>query len=175
MTKYLRISSYIRKPFLIYEFATALIWFFLKDEDNFFLSVHRLNDLHNFYAVLNLDVGQRLNCCIFLFVSLCFSDGFKCRHCFGIFSFRRARRKEASLGTGDGPGEGGSAARLWAQQAARARPPGPEPGLAVRHLLTKRQITKNIILEEGLFKKRLDYEIEIDFKHLTKIDSSRPK
>ncbi len=26
MTKYLRISSYIRKPFLIYDFATAPIW-----------------------------------------------------------------------------------------------------------------------------------------------------
>ncbi len=26
MTKYLRISSYIRKPFLIYGFATAPIW-----------------------------------------------------------------------------------------------------------------------------------------------------
>jgi hypothetical protein len=26
MTKYLRISSYIRKPFLIYDFATAPLW-----------------------------------------------------------------------------------------------------------------------------------------------------
>ncbi len=26
MTKYLRISSYIRKPYLIYDFATAPVW-----------------------------------------------------------------------------------------------------------------------------------------------------
>ncbi len=39
--RYLRISSYIRKPFLIYDFATAPLWIY-KYEDNFicfFISV----------------------------------------------------------------------------------------------------------------------------------------
>ncbi len=42
MTKYLRISSYIRKPFLIYDLATAPFWNFLIYEENvifFFISV----------------------------------------------------------------------------------------------------------------------------------------
>jgi hypothetical protein len=41
--KYLRISSYTRKPFLIYDFATAPLWIFLymrKIWFFFFLSVH---------------------------------------------------------------------------------------------------------------------------------------
>ncbi len=34
MTKYLRISSYIRKPFLIYDFSTAPLWIFFIYEEN---------------------------------------------------------------------------------------------------------------------------------------------
>ncbi len=34
MVKYLRISSYIRKPFLIYDFATAQFWISLYNEEN---------------------------------------------------------------------------------------------------------------------------------------------
>jgi hypothetical protein len=43
MTKYLRISSYITKPFLIYEFATALLWIslYMKKILFVFLSVYR--------------------------------------------------------------------------------------------------------------------------------------
>ncbi len=39
MGKYLRISSYIRKTFLIHDFATAPLWIFLIYEENliFFL------------------------------------------------------------------------------------------------------------------------------------------
>jgi hypothetical protein len=40
MTKYLRISSYIRKPFLKHDFATApMIWSFYKRNFFFFISV----------------------------------------------------------------------------------------------------------------------------------------
>jgi hypothetical protein len=44
MVKYLGISSYIRKPFLIYDFATAPLLNFLIYEENlifFFISVER--------------------------------------------------------------------------------------------------------------------------------------
>jgi hypothetical protein len=42
MGKYLRISSYIRKPFLIYDFATAPLWisFYMRKIRFSFLSVH---------------------------------------------------------------------------------------------------------------------------------------
>ncbi len=39
MTKYLRISSYIRKPFLIYDFATAQFWISLQNFIFLFISV----------------------------------------------------------------------------------------------------------------------------------------
>jgi hypothetical protein len=42
MGKYLRISSYIRKPFLIYDFETAPLWisFYMRKMWFSFLSVH---------------------------------------------------------------------------------------------------------------------------------------
>ncbi len=39
MTKYLRISSYIRKPFFIYDFATASIWMSLYMRNILFLFI----------------------------------------------------------------------------------------------------------------------------------------
>ena len=46
MTKYLRISSYIRKPFLIYDFATAPSWIslYMRKILFYFLSVYTLLD-----------------------------------------------------------------------------------------------------------------------------------
>ncbi len=39
LVKYLRISSYTRKPFLIYDFATDPIWIFLYEENFFFFFI----------------------------------------------------------------------------------------------------------------------------------------
>jgi hypothetical protein len=47
MTKYVRISSYIRKPFLIYDFATASIWIsFIYEEKFFFFFISVVLNLH---------------------------------------------------------------------------------------------------------------------------------
>jgi hypothetical protein len=46
MGKYLRIFSYIRKPFLIYDFATAPLWIslYMRKIWFFFISVYKLNE-----------------------------------------------------------------------------------------------------------------------------------
>ncbi len=51
MGKYLRISSYIRKPFLIYDFETAPLWIYEENLISFFISVEgacrALSGLHH--------------------------------------------------------------------------------------------------------------------------------
>ncbi len=56
MGKYLRISSYIRKPFLIYDFATAplLISLYMRKIWFYFLSVHRCCAAHRTFRYFEL-------------------------------------------------------------------------------------------------------------------------
>ncbi len=55
VTKYLRITSYIRKPFLVYDFATAPLWislFMRKIWLNFFTSAAKKTFLHKLKNIL---------------------------------------------------------------------------------------------------------------------------
>jgi hypothetical protein len=54
MTKYLRISSYIRKPFLIYDFATASLWIPLYMRNIFFSFVSVRSSLPPFPTLMQL-------------------------------------------------------------------------------------------------------------------------
>ncbi len=66
MTKNLRISSYIRKPFLIYDFATSSFWnsFYMRKILFYFLSVCRMAEVtvHEL-EIIFMDSG----CCYFYF------------------------------------------------------------------------------------------------------------
>ncbi len=53
MTKYFRISSYIRKPFLIYDFATAPFWISLYIRKIFF-SLYQCDGLTKAFAIVPL-------------------------------------------------------------------------------------------------------------------------
>ncbi len=57
MIKYLHISSYIRKSFLIYDFATAPIWNFLIYEENFIFFFISAVTYKLLYRILKEGVG----------------------------------------------------------------------------------------------------------------------